>query len=171
LVLPFETGFDGPPSNGLRISCPYTRGYDDHTTTRQQVDRAAPLDFTAPSAQPEKQANITIEAGPLGLTVRCEYTGTLASIPAAIERLRAAGVLELVSGGKVAPGQNGGNTPTRKPNTGITPAYDGAGQPMCPVHHKPLTEGRYRLFCPSRADGSTPTPKAIAISASPNNQQ
>jgi hypothetical protein len=41
-------------------------------------------------------ANIQVEAGPQGLTVRIEWTGETSSIPAAIERLRSAGVLELV---------------------------------------------------------------------------
>jgi hypothetical protein len=120
--------------------------------TRQQVDRAAPLDFTAPSAQPEKQANITIEAGPLGLTIRAEYTGTLASIPAAVERLRAAGVLELVSGGKVAPGQKGGNTPARKPAQRVEPIYDGSGAACCPKHNRALKEGQFGLYCSAKDD-------------------
>lgn len=116
------------------------------------VDTATPLAFGDPPrfAPLERQANITIEAGPLGITVQAEYIGTLASIPAAIERLRTAGVLELVSAAKVAPAAA---APARKPMTGITPAYDGAGQAMCPVHHKALSEGRYGAYCPSRAEG------------------
>jgi hypothetical protein len=94
----------------------------------------------------EKQANITIEVAPDGLHIRCEYTGAISTIPAAIERLRAAGVLDLVK-------PVGGNTPARKPAERVSAAYDGAGQPMCPIHRKPLSEGRYGLYCPSKAQG------------------
>ncbi len=114
--------------------------------TRQQVDRAGDLDFNRQPA--ERQANISIEVAPDGLHVRAEYTGTLASIPAAIERLRAAGVLELVSGARVAP------TPAEKKNTKaqrVQPLYDGNGDAMCPVHRKPLADGRYGPYCTAKA--------------------
>src|SRR5262249_38684855 len=41
---------------------------------------------------------------------------------------------------------NGDKKSTKK----VQPAYDGDGQPICPVHRKPLTEGRYGLYCPAR---------------------
>jgi hypothetical protein len=44
---------------------------------------------------------------------------------------------------------NGENKPSKR----VQPAYDGDGQPICPVHGKPLSEGRYGLFCPSKAKG------------------
>jgi hypothetical protein len=44
-----------------------------------------------------KNVRIVIEVAPDGVHIRAEYTGTLASIPAAVERLRAAGVLDLVN--------------------------------------------------------------------------
>ena len=50
-----------------------------------------------------KQSNITIAITPAGLHITCEYTGTLASIPAAIEQLRAAGIVELVKASQVCP--------------------------------------------------------------------
>lgn len=99
----------------------------------------------------EKQANITIEVAPDGLHIRCEYTGAISTIPAAIERLRAAGVLDLVQTSKGAHTAPLGAT--RKPAERVSVAYDGAGQPMCPIHRKPLSEGRYGLYCPSKAQG------------------
>jgi hypothetical protein len=98
-------------------------------------------------AENERQANITIEVGPLGLTVRCEYSGSLASIPAAIERLKQAGVVELVSGARhTAPLGNGKAKAER-----VEPVYQPDGTPCCPVHRKPLSEGRYGLYCPAKA--------------------
>jgi hypothetical protein len=105
----------------------------------------------------ERQANITIEAGPAGLTVRCEYTGSLASIPQAIERLRSAGVLELVQASAPVPAVAAApistmvEKPARKAARRVEPAYNGAGEACCPVHHKPLAEGRYGLYCPAKA--------------------
>jgi hypothetical protein len=101
-------------------------------------------------AETERQANITIEAAPDGLHVRVEYTGALATIPAAIERLRAAGVLELVSASRPAPAApQGGKAKAQR----VEPAYDGNGDPICPVHRKPLSEGRYGLYCSAKARG------------------
>jgi hypothetical protein len=90
----------------------------------------------------EKQANISIEIAPDGLHIRCEYTGAISTIPAAVERLRAAGVLELVKGV---------NTPARKPAQRVEPVYQPDGTACCPIHRKPLSEGRFGLFCPSKA--------------------
>lgn len=134
--------------------------------SRHQVDRAAPLRFDgrAPQAAPaaeaapqvaEKQANITIEVAPDGLHITAEYTGTLSSIPAAIERLKAAGVLELVKASAPAPTAN----PAPSPTLGATkarvertaPSYNGEGDACCPVHRRKLSEGDYGLFCSAKA--------------------
>lgn len=115
--------------------------------TKNGVDTATPLTFN--DRQPEKQANISIEVAPDGLHIRCEYTGPLSSIPAAIERLRAAGVLDLVK----PAAQSGGNTPPRKPAQRAQPVYLDSGAACCPVHGKELQEGRFGLYCPSRATG------------------
>lgn len=45
-------------------------------------------------------------------------------------------------------------TPTKGAQKGaqrVAPAYDGDGQAMCPVHRKPLQEGRYGLYCSAKA--------------------
>ena len=121
--------------------------------TRQQVDAAQPLDF-APAPPREQRITIKLEIAPDGLHITAEYVGQLASIPAAIERLRAAGVLELVASSKPAqaapaPAQQ------RKPAERVEPAYKPDGTPCCPIHHKPLKQGQWGLFCPAK-DDSTP---------------
>jgi len=115
--------------------------------TRADVEKAEPLDMNA--SRKEKDVSITIEAGPAGLTVRVDYQGTLSSIPAAIERLKAAGVLELVSAG------NGTNTTgtqhVKSKAETVDPIYQPDGTACCPVHKKPLTEGQYGLYCSAKA--------------------
>jgi hypothetical protein len=114
--------------------------------------QAAPRIRGATKAMAEtRRANITIEAAPDGLHIRVEYTAELASIPAAVERLKGLGILDLVQASRApAPATNG--TKPRAPR--VQPTYDGNGDPCCPVHRKPLAEGRYGLFCPSRASGN-----------------
>jgi hypothetical protein len=106
-----------------------------------------PVDTTTPLA--EKQANIEISVTPAGLAIKVEYTGTLASIPAAIERLKAAGVLDLVHAS--APAQPAAATTTRAPAEKVTPTYNSAGEACCPVHRRKLSEGDYGLFCSAKA--------------------
>lgn len=93
-----------------------------------------------------KQANIQISMTPAGLSITCEYTGDLGSIPSAIERLRSAGILELVQSSR-AP-TNG--TKPRAPR--VQPSYDGNGDPCCPKHKKPLQEGKWGLYCSAKDD-------------------
>ena len=97
-------------------------------------------------AQPDLRTTIRIEVAPDGLHITAEYVGTLSSIPAAVERLRAAGVLDLV---KPAAQQ------ARKPAERVEPVYKPDGTPCCPVHHKPLKQGQWGLYCPAK-DDSTP---------------
>lgn len=117
--------------------------------TRAQIDQAAPLTF--PDQKPaDRNCNIEIAVTPAGLAIRVEYTGTLASIPQAIERLKAAGVLELVQ--TSAPAQPAATTPTtRAPAERVTPTYNSAGDACCPVHRRKLSEGDYGLFCSAKA--------------------
>ena len=121
--------------------------------TRAQVDQAAPLDFPPAPRQERNDISIQIEIAPDGLHITAEYIGTLASIPLAIERLRAAGVLELAERGKPsAPGQAAPAAPAAPTRAErVAPTYKPDGTPCCPVHHKPLVEGRYGLYCPSKA--------------------
>jgi len=116
--------------------------------TRAQIERAGSLEFERPA---EKQATITIEVAPDGLHVRAEYIGTLSSIPAAIERLRAAGVIQLVEQSKPATPVAPAATPRRQAAPRVEPVYPPDGTACCPVHRKTLSEGRYGLFCPAKA--------------------
>lgn len=106
-------------------------------------------------AQLEPRTTIRIEVAPDGLHITAEYTGTLASIPAALERLRAAGVLDLVKPAPVAQQARKPAQQQRKPAERVEPEYNSAGEPLCPVHHKPLKQGQWGLYCPAK-DDSTP---------------
>ena len=120
------------------------------TTTmpsRAAIESAGDIDFNA--TRSEKQANIRLTAGPNGLTITIEWTGPVSGIPAAIERLRAAGVLELV-------------TPARAVHTAAlstpkaAPFYDGDGSTCCPTHKCALKGPNQwgKLYC-SAKDGET----------------
>jgi hypothetical protein len=106
------------------------------------------VDTTTPLEQPEKQANITIEATPAGLAIKVEYTGSLSSIPAAIERLRSAGVLDLVQ--VSAPATAAPTAPVAKSDK-TTPTYDSAGEACCPVHGKKLNKRPWGWSCSALA--------------------
>lgn len=133
----------------------------DRFPSRQQIDRATPIRFEdrategaeKAAAQPaEKQAQIEIAVTPAGLAIRVEYTGTLSSIPAAIERLKAAGVLDLVQASAPAPAQPAATPPTTRAQAErVTPTYNSAGDACCPVHRRKLSEGDYGLFCSAKA--------------------
>lgn len=133
--------------------------------SRAQIDAAEPLEFASPpriSARTERQATITIEVAPDGLHVRCEYVSGLSSIPAAIERLKAAGVLQLVAQSRPTPPAPLTVAPAtiRQPQPRkaerVEPWYDSRGEACCPSHRKPLQEGQYGLYCPSRASRDEP---------------
>jgi len=122
--------------------------------TRAQIDRAQPLEFKDPPT--EKQTSIRIEVGPAGITVTAEYTGTLSSIPAAIERLRSAGVLQLVEQSRpapptVAPANIQPPRARKRSGTAAEPWFDSRGEACCPIHRKVLLEGQYGHYCPARA--------------------
>ena len=118
--------------------------------TRQQVDAAQPLEF-APAPTREQRTTIRIEVAPDGLHITAEYVGQLASIPAAIERLRAAGVLELVASSRPAGMAPAPAAQQRQAAQRVEPFYRPDGTACCPVHHKPLAEGRFGLFCSTKA--------------------
>lgn len=113
---------------------------------RAGVNRAEPLEFATPpqrGVQPEKQTTIRITIAPDGLHISAEYTGTLSSIPEALERLRAAGVLDLVRPLPIAP--------PRQKKAKIEPMYQPDGTPCCPAHLRPLREGQHGLYCSAKA--------------------
>lgn len=106
----------------------------------------------APAAAPASNAHISIELAPDGLHIRCEYIGSLASIPAAIARLEAAGLVDLVEKYRTAlltPAPSAGQ---RKPKADrVEPFYKPDGQACCPIHQRPLTEGRFGFYCSAKA--------------------
>lgn len=114
------------------------------------TDESGALSFDPPAPR-DKQANITIEVGPLGITIRAEYTGPLGSIPRSIERLREEGILELVRAHAVAPAP-AGNGAKKAAAPRVQVAYDGSGVAVCPKHKKPLKDGQWGLYCPAKDD-------------------
>lgn len=117
--------------------------------TRAQIDRAGDLNFDRPT---DKQANIQISVSPAGLTVVVEYTGAVSSVAAAIERLRAAGVVDLVNASKPALDRAPTTAPAAPQRTkAADPVYQPDGTACCPVHKRELSEGQYGLFCSAKA--------------------
>jgi hypothetical protein len=89
----------------------------------------------------------------MACTSKPNTLAALSSIPAAIERLRAAGVLELVQAS--APAANPAPAPTLGATKAkverVTPTYNADGDACCPVHRRKLSEGDYGLFCSAKA--------------------
>ena len=113
--------------------------------SRSAIENAAPLEFDRP--RQEREVSITIEVSPAGLTVRADYIGSLSSIPQAIERLRSAGILELVSTVKPAAAPKGKSTK-------VQPEYNADGDPCCPKHHKVLKPGKFGMYCSAKDDST-----------------
>ena len=107
-------------------------------------------------AQLEQRTTIRIEVAPDGLHITAEYTGQLASIPQAIERLRAAGVLDLVQASRPGTSAQASLAPAgqRKPSKRIEPEYNADGDALCPKHQRPLKEGKFGRYCPAKDDST-----------------
>src|SRR5690242_20431150 len=118
--------------------------------SRQQIEQAGDLDFEQTRA--EKPISIQIEVSPAGLTVKAAYQGTLSSIPAALAKLKAAGVLELVEQSRPAAAAPMSQV-EKKPAERVEPLYKSDGTACCPVHKRELSEGQYGLFCSAKAKG------------------
>jgi len=115
--------------------------------TRAQVDRAEPLDF--PDRKPVKQElTITIHARIGGFDTEVCFSGQLDQLEAITRRLRDLGASP-AGVHQVSPAA----APARKPAGRVEPVYQPDGTACCPVHHKPLSEGRYGLFCSAKATG------------------
>lgn len=96
--------------------------------------------------QPDLKTTIRLEAAPDGLHIIVEYTGNLASIPAAVERLKAAGILNLVQACKPTPTNGKPKAET------VEPLYKPDGTPCCPVHKGALAESQYDgWYCRAKA--------------------
>lgn len=121
--------------------------------TRQQVDRAEPLDF--PTQRPVKNdLTITVTATIDGFPTEVCFTGSIDQLLSVTKRLRELGASPIVAApaptAHVAPAVAPA-APVRKAARRLEPAYNDAGEACCPVHHKPLAEGRYGLYCPAKA--------------------
>lgn len=113
----------------------------DFPADRYEDRRSRPQDLT-----------ITIKARVDGFDCELCFAGDLEKLHAVVSRLRVLGA-EPVSAPQSAP------TPATngKPKVErVEPLYKPDGTACCPTHMKPLQEGRYGLFCPSRAKGDEP---------------
>lgn len=113
--------------------------------TRQQVDRAEPLEFA--DRQPE--TTITIRAQLDGWPVDVAYRGKLEQLPAAIARMQAAGLAPATN----PPEAHQKPAAARKGKT--QPEYSPSGDPCCPIHKRPLKQGQYGLYCSAKDDSDT----------------
>jgi hypothetical protein len=112
--------------------------------TRQQIERAETLDFPQ---RTKADLTITVKATIDGFPTEVCFTGSIDQLLNVTKRLR-----ELGAAPMIAPAAHTAplNTP-RKPAQTVEPVYQPDGTACCPVHRKPLSEGRYGLFCPSKA--------------------
>jgi hypothetical protein len=111
--------------------------------TRQQIDRAEPLDF--PTQRPVKNdLTITVKATIDGFPTEVCFTGSIDQLLSVTKRLRELGAAPTVA----APA---GHTPARKAAERVEPIYQPDGTACCPVHKKPLSEGRYGPYCSAKA--------------------
>jgi hypothetical protein len=126
--------------------------------TRQAVDRAEPLAFPS-----KRSALITISYKGVPVAVTVEDASAVA-VEKLVDSL-------LARDGWAAPVPNGGNTPVPSPQRQARtqrpalpePWYKPDGTPCCPWHQRPLKEGRYGLYCPSKAEGEQANDKGYCI--------
>lgn len=121
--------------------------------SRAQIEGADDMAFGTPAAPGiSAPLHISIELAPDGLHVRIDYDGALRTIPTTIAQLERAGLVELVQTYRATPVAAPAGAGQHKPKAErVTPEYDGAGEPLCPVHHKALSQGRYGLYCSAKA--------------------
>jgi hypothetical protein len=91
-----------------------------------------------------------------GYEITVHYRGRLEQLPTVVKRLQAAGVQpsERVS-------------PAARPKRLVLPEpwYQPDGTACCPWHQRPLKEGRYGLYCASKAEGEQANDKGYCIFA------
>jgi hypothetical protein len=109
--------------------------------TRQQIDQAESLTF--PERAPETQ--ITIHAALEGWPVDVAYRGKLEQLPAALQRLSAAGLTPYAPNAPTSHQQ-----PAKPRQERVEPIYMASGEPCCPIHKRPLREGQFGLHCTAK---------------------
>jgi len=118
--------------------------------TRQQIDRAEPLDF--PDRRPAKQdLTITISCTIGGFLTEVCFSGQLDQLEAITRRLRDLGA----SPAGVHQVSPAAAAPTRKAGEKVTPLYNGDGEPMCPVHKRVLKQGKWGMYCSAKGEDET----------------
>ncbi|MBK9711521.1 MAG: hypothetical protein IPO81_09390 [Kouleothrix sp.] len=109
------------------------------TLSRPSGATAAPLD-----AAPRRALAMTINISMDGFPVEISFDGSLDQLPAITKRLRALGAEPAA-----APAPKDERAPVRPER--VTPSYDSDGNPCCPVHKRPLSDGAHGLFCSAKA--------------------
>lgn len=94
---------------------------------------------------PRPPLELTIRAALNGWPVDVHLALPAEKVAAALERLAALGYSPRA---EAAPAAGKEARPARPR---VEPVYTPDGAPCCPVHHKPLAEGRYGLYCPAKA--------------------
>ena len=127
-------------------------GYQD--ISRNGIDNAEDLDFESKPPQRTKRARaISVQLAYRGTLVTFTY-GREENVP--IHELEQSIDTMLQREGWSAPtvAANGpGRTFKGNPKVEyVDPAYDGDGQPMCPVHKRALSDGKWGPFCSAKAD-------------------
>lgn len=126
--------------------------------TRAQIDAAGDIDFETPRPA-KRQRGVTIQlvyhGAPVTFTFDANGAPQIHEIEQSIDTLLKR---EGWSTPQLAQATNGNG---KKPaSERVAPIYDGDGQPCCPVHKKPLSEGRYGLYCSAKAkDGQAANDK------------
>ena len=110
---------------------------------RAAVDAAEPLSFD--EADDLALVSLTYHGVPVQLNLRAFNAGMLVDLERRIDRM-------LQRDGWATP-QAPAPAPAKQPRKGaIEPHYDDQGDPCCPVHKRPLKEGKFGLYCPAKDD-------------------
>jgi len=113
--------------------------------TRQQIDRAEPLDFT-PRTKAEP-ATVTAHVVIGGVSMDVTFTAHVEQLPAVAARLVALGATPVQPTTAAAP--------VRKAGEKVSPEWNGAGEAMCPVHKRILKQGKWGMYCSAKGEDET----------------
>ena len=102
------------------------------------------------SEQARPPVEVVIDACVEGYTVHIALTVPAEKIAEACRRLAALGISPAPAPSSPA----NGNGKTKAPRS--TPVYDNDGRECCPTHNVELREGRYGMYCPSKASAGQP---------------
>jgi hypothetical protein len=128
--------------------------------TRDQIEAAEPLGFDGTPKPVKRKRGVTIQLSYHGALVSFNFTAQddiqvrelEQSIDTLLRREGWSGVRESAAPLLAGPGKTKAQY--------VDPIYDGNGDPCCPVHRKPLAEGRYGPYCQCKAkDGEAANDK------------